>query len=261
MQLTRCALITGATGGIGEALCREFASHGHNLVITARNKQRLLDVAERLKSAYQVEVLTIPADLNQPDAAKNLFRELREGRMEIDFLINNAGFGLGGAFFHNKLKTQEAMIRVNAIATTKLCRMFLPGLIGRGGKIMNVASTGAFSGGPYNAVYCATKAYVLSLTEALDCELRGSGVSVSALCPGAVRTGFAHRANMESTRLFHYGVMKPRDVARAAYRGMMRGEKLIIPGCLNKILVLTTRFLPRCVSARASGFIQRQFTC
>lgn len=260
--MSKTALITGATGGIGEAICREFARHGHDLIITARDRRKLDAMAARLRNTYGVEVAAIPADLNQPDAAKKLFQEVRESGAHVEYLVNNAGFGLGGYFFHNKPKTQDAMIRVNVLAPTRLCRTFLPDMLDRGsGRILNVASTGAFMAGPHNAVYCASKAYVLSLSEAIGEELSGSGVTVSVLCPGATRTGFARRADMETTRLFNYGVMSPREVACAAYCGMMRGQKIIVPGCLNRMLLAAVRLSPRCAATRLSGFIQRQFTC
>lgn len=262
MSIKRTALITGATGGIGEALCHEFARHSHDLVITARNKQRLDELAARLENMYGAHVKAVAVDLNQSDAAKTLFHELRDTSVTIDIFVNNAGFGYGGYFVHNRPKTQEAMLRVNVFTPTKLCRMFLPGMLNRGyGKILNVSSTGAFVGGPYNSVYCASKAYILSLSEALSCELCNSGVTVSVLCPGATHTGFAHRANMETARLFNYGVMRPRQVAFDAYRGLMSGERLIIPGCLNKMIVAAIKFAPRCAAAKVSGFIQKQFTC
>lgn len=260
--MSATALITGATGGIGEALCREFARHGHSLIVTARDSRKLDEMAARLRRAYGVEVFVIASDLNQPNAVRKLFQEVRESGAHVEYLINNAGFGLGGYFFHNRPKTQDAMLRVNVLAPTRLCRMFLPDMLDRGtGRIMNVSSTGAFMAGPYNAVYCASKAYVLSLSEAMGEELSGSGITVSSLCPGATRTGFASRAKMETTRLFNYGMMSPKDVARAAYRGMMRGEKIIVPGCINHMLLAAARLSPRCVATKVSGFIQRQFTC
>lgn len=262
MSHMAAALITGATGGIGEALCREFARHHHNLVITARDRLRLEKTAGRLRRAYKINITTIPADFNQPDAAKKLFREIRDSGIDIHCLVNNAGFGLGGHFAHNKLKIQDAMIRVNISAPTKLCRMFLPGMLERGcGHILNVASTGAFVAGPHNAVYCAAKAYLLSLSEAITHELRGSGVTVTTLCPGATRTGFARRANMETTRLFNYGVMSPEAVARAAYAAMIRGDRLIVPGYRNRAILLAAKFMPRRAAACISGYIQEQFAC
>lgn len=256
------ALITGATGGVGEALCREFARHGHDLVITARNRQKLEQLASRLNHVYGVKTVALPADLNQPDAVKKLYREIRDSGIVIDFLVNNAGFGLGGYFFHNKLKIQDAMIRVNIMAPTRLCRMFLPGMLSRGsGKILNVSSIGAFMAGPHNSVYCASKAYILSLSEAIGYETSGSGVTVSTLCPGASRTNFARRADMETTRLFNYGVMSPGRVARAAYDGMTRGEKLIVPGCLNRLVLAAVKLSPRCAGTKLSAFFQRPFTC
>lgn len=258
--MAKTALITGATGGLGQALCREFARRQFNLVITARSKTKLGELAAALRRGFGVSVTAIPADLNQPNAAKNLFVEVRDGGHKIDVLVNNAGFGLGGFFFHNRLRTQEAMLRVNIAAPTRLCRMFLPAMRERGGgRIMNICSTGSFFPGPFNAVYCASKAYLLSLSEALAEELSGTGVSVTAVCPGATHTGFAHRADMETTRLFNWYVMDPRDVAHEAFVGLMAGRRVVVPGCLNRAMAAAARFLPRGTAARLSGMYQRQF--
>lgn len=254
----RVVLITGATGGIGEELSVKFAAHGYRLILTARKAERLEELARRLHGGYGVQVTVIPVDFRKDNAAQELYNSVSDMGLGVDVLVNNAGFGLGGPFACNRPDLQSAMVRVNILAVTELCRLFLPDMMLRGrGKVINVASTGAFVSGPMNAVYCATKAYVLSLSEALAEELEMSGVTVTALCPGATRTGFAHRAGMESTRLFRCGVMAARDVAEAAYNGMVAGKRLVIPGLFNKAIVHAIRLAPRIVATKVSGAIQR----
>ncbi|HHY53155.1 MAG TPA: SDR family oxidoreductase, partial [Clostridiales bacterium] len=207
MKLSKTVLITGATGGLGQALCRQFAREGYPLIITGRNPSRLTTLARRLQAAYGVEVRTIELDLGVQGGAQALCERLGQMGAQVDILVNNAGFGLGGPFVENAVEKQQEMLYVNVHAVTELCRRLLPGMIKRGwGRILNVASLGSFVPGPYNSVYCASKAYVLSLTRALAQECRGTGVKVTALCPGATHTGFAHRAGMESTLLFRVGV-------------------------------------------------------
>lgn len=261
MSSGKTALITGASGGIGEQLCREFARHGYDVIITARDGEKLGDVAIRLRETYGVKVKTIVADLNQEDSAKVIYHKVRDAGLQVDVLVNNAGFGLGGYFFQNRPRTQDAMIRVNMLSPTRLCRMFLPGMVARGsGKILNVASTGGFVAGPMNAVYCASKAYVLSLTEALAEELSATNITVTALCPGGTHTGFAHRADMETTRLFNYCVMDAWDVAHIGYIGMMMGKRVVVPGLCNKLMIAGIRLLPRSVAVCLSKAIQRPYT-
>lgn len=254
------ALITGASGGLGQELCREFARNSYDLIITARDPAKLRVMAAELRKTYGVRVAVIAADLNQEDAPRQLYEKTRAAGVEVDVLVNNAGFGLGGPFVRSRPRLHSSMIRVNILAPTRLCRLFLPGMLERGrGGILNVASTGAFVAGPGNAVYCATKAYLLSLTEALADELRDTPVVVSAVCPGAIHTGFAHRANMETTPLFNYGVMHPGQVARQAYEGFFRGRPVTVVGLLNQLLIGAVRLLPRCVAVHGSGLIQRQY--
>ena len=258
--MPKTVLITGATGGLGQALCREFAKRQFDLLVTARSKQNLDALAVALRRGFGVSVTAFAADLNQPDAARKLFVEVRDSGHRIDILVNNAGFGMGGFFFHNRLRSQEAMLRVNVLTPTKLCRMFLPAMRERGGgKILNICSVGSIYPGPFNAVYCASKAYLLSLSEALAEELCGMGVTVTAVCPGAIHTGFAHRADMETTRLFNWYVMDPADVAREAFLGLMAGRRIVVPGGFNRAMIAMQRLLPRCVSAKLSGMYQRQF--
>lgn len=261
MKKNRTALITGASGGLGQELCREFAGHSYDLVITARDPARLRRIAHELRKAYGVRVTVIAADLNQQDAPRQLYEKLARAGFQIDVLVNNAGFGLGGNFVHNRPRVQEAMIRVNVLAPTRLCRMFLPGMIKRGqGGIINICSTGSFVPGPFNSIYCGTKAYLLSLTEALADELRDSPITVTAVCPGAIHTGFAHRADMETTRLFNYGVLSPDEVARCAYRAFTTRRRVVVVGALNRLMIAAVRLLPRDIVARASGIFQQQYT-
>lgn len=261
MKNNPTALITGATGGLGIHLCREFALHGYDLVITARDPAKLRELAAQLRGSYGVRVVRYALDLNQNTAPRQLYDKLRAAGIQIDVLVNNAGFGLGGRFVQNRPRVQDAMIRVNVLAPTRLCRLFLPGMLRRGhGGVLNVASTGSFVPGPYNSIYCATKAYILSLTEALAEELRETPVTAAAVCPGAMHTGFAHRAGMETTRLFRYGVMHPADVARYAYRRFAEGRPVSVAGALNKAIVAAVRFVPRCVAAGLSGSVQKPYT-
>lgn len=257
---TKTALITGATGGLGIELCQEFARHGFDLVVTARDPRRLWRLSARLREMYGIQVALVVLDLNQPDAPRLLYRKVREAGLSVDVLVNNAGFGLGGKFGDNLPRLQDAMLRVNVQAPTRLCRLFLPGMLARGrGGILNVCSIASYVAGPNNAVYCASKAYLLSLTEALADELRDTPIRVTAVCPGAMHTGFAGRADMEDTSLFRFGVMNPRTVARRAYRAFAQGKTQTVPGALNRGMITLARFVPRCFSTRLSGLIQQPF--
>ncbi len=257
MKRTKTALITGATGGIGQALCSRFAQQGYRLIITGRNPTRLNRLAQRLYSTYGTEVRCIGMDLGVKGTARELCVRLDQMGAVVDVLVNNAGFGLGGPFVENQPEAQQEMLYVNIHTVTELCRRLLPGMLERGwGRILNVASTGSFVPGPYNGVYCASKAYVLSLSRALAEECRGTGVAVTALCPGATHTGFARRAGMESTLLFRAGVMTPAQVAAQGYRGLMEGRTVVIPGHQNKAVYFLSRIAPQRLVAQISGAIQ-----
>lgn len=259
MQEKKTALITGATGGLGAQLCREFARHGYGLVVTARDPEKLRRLAGWLRELHGVPVTVLVADLNQPNAAQLLYRKVRQAGVQVDVLVNNAGFGLGGLFVHNRPRVQDAMVRVNMLTPMRLCRLFLPGMLRRGyGGVLNIASTGGFVAGPYNAVYCAGKAYLLSLTEALAHELRETPVKVAAVCPGAMATGFANRAGMESTLLFNVGVMPPAEVARRAYRAWECGKMVAVPGAWSRATLLAARLMPREWATRLSALAQKQ---
>jgi uncharacterized protein len=239
------ALITGASTGIGLDLSR-LAARDFDLIITARDQARLEQVAAQLEGQYGHRVHVIPADLAQAEAPGRLFVEIGQRGLRVDALINNAGFGAYGAFAETNAQTQLEMIQVNITALTHLTRLALPGMLERRhGRIMNVASTAGFQPGPLMAVYYATKAYVISFSEAIANELKGSGVTVTCLCPGATETEFARRADMGESRLFKLGAMKSADVARVGYEAMLRGKTLVIAGLKNRILAQSVRFTPR----------------
>jgi short-subunit dehydrogenase len=245
--MQRTALITGASSGIGLDLAHVFASEKWDVVLVARTEARLREVAAEIEKKFGVAAYVVAADLTRSDAPAEIMTALGERGIELDALVNNAGFGLTGEFAQNDLRTELEMIQVNVVAVTQLTKLALRPMLARGrGWIMNVASTAAFQPGPLMAVYYATKAYVLSFSEALADELRQTQVKVSALCPGPTETGFAAAAKMESSRLFK--MARPAhsaDVARAGYEGLMRGARVVIPGIRNKLLTQSVRVSPR----------------
>lgn len=252
------ALITGASTGIGLDLAR-LAARDFDLIITARDQARLEQVAAQLQDQYGNRVHVIPADLAQSEAPDRLFVEIGQRGLRVDALINNAGFGAYGAFAETNAHTQLDMIQVNITALTHLTRLALPGMLERRhGRIMNVASTAGFQPGPLMAVYYATKAYVISFSEAVANELKGSGVSVTCLCPGATETEFAKRADMGESRLFKLGAMRSADVARAGYKAMLRGKTLVITGLKNRVLAQSVRFTPRKVVTAIARNLQER---
>ena len=231
------ALITGASGGIGLDLARLLARDGYEVVLVARTENKLRALASELGGTY------IAADLADPDAPRAVFAKAGA----VDVLVNNAGYGLFGPFAETHLRKEMEMIQVNVVALMQLTKLVLPRMIERrAGRILNVASTAAFQPGPLMAVYYATKAFVLSFSEAIADELRDSGVTVTALCPGPTETGFASAAKMEESRLFNMGkLMTSAEVARAGYDGMMQGKRIVIPGVRNKLLAQSIRVSPR----------------
>jgi uncharacterized protein len=245
--MTNTALVTGASGGIGLELARLLASGGHDLVLVARSEAKLHEIGEQLEQEHGIAATVIASDLSKPNAARDLVETLRAASTEIDVLVNNAGYGLNGEFVDNDPQTQLDMIQVNIVALTELTRLLLPSMVARrSGRILNVASTAAFAPDPFAAVYGATKAYVLSFSEAIAEELRHSGVTVTALCPGPTQTGFSTAAGAGSTRL--YSKQKPMssaDVARAGYQGMNSGRRVVVTGLRNKLLVQSARMSPR----------------
>jgi uncharacterized protein len=239
-------LITGASGGIGYELAKLFARERHNLILVARSGEKLTQVANDLQVAG-VTVRTFALDLGQPASPKFLYDQLQKDGVNIEVLVNNAGFGAYGDFAEMAEDEILGQINLNITALTELTRLFLPAMIARrSGRIMNVASTAAFQPGPLMAVYYATKAYVLSFSEAVANEVRNSGVTVTCFCPGPTRTGFGRRAGNDKARVFKQaGVMSAERVALDGYRALMEGRTLAISGVQNWLVAQSTRFAPR----------------
>jgi len=249
-------LITGASGGIGYELAKLFARDHHNLILIARSGDKLAQIATELR-AQNVTVKTIALDLATPLAAKFLFDQLQTEGIAIDILINNAGFGAFGEFAQMSNGEIFGQIQLNITALTELTRLFLPAMLARRtGRIMNVASTAGFQPGPLMAVYYATKAYVISFSEALANEVRHSGVTVTCFCPGATHTGFAKRAGNDKSRVFkQLGAMNVERVALDGYRAVMEGRTLAISGAPNWLVAQSTRFAPRKLVTAISRWI------
>ena len=258
--MAKTALITGASTGIGHALSKCFAADRHNLVLVARQEPKLRQVAGELSGQFGVSAKIIVADLAKPDAPQKIVDEVNKDSLQIDYLINNAGFGLGGKFAETDLAVELDMMQVNMTALVHLTKLFLPGMLARkNGRIMNVASTAAFQPGPLMAVYYATKAFVLSFSEAIANELTGTGVTVTALCPGPTQSEFQQRAHIENTRLIKgnfMGLMTSEAVARIGYHGFMQEKRLVIPGLMNKMGVQSVRFSPRRVATQVARMLQ-----
>jgi len=251
------ALITGASTGIGYELAKLFARDKYNLVLVARSGPKLAQVGEELREQHGIVVKTIPLDLGLPQASQNLFEETQREGIHVDILVNNAGYGKSGRFADIPPEEEYGQIQLNVTALTLLTKLYLgPMLKRRSGKIMNVASTAAFQPGPFMAVYYATKAYVLSFSEAIADELKGTGVSVTCFCPGATLTEFQKRAQTENSRLFkRLTPMDAKTVAEDGYRALMAGSTLAISGFKNWLLAESVRFAPRKVVTAISRWV------
>jgi short-subunit dehydrogenase len=240
------ALITGASSGIGRELAKLVAKDCSMLVLVARSLNRLQELKQELETTYPVSVKVVTKDLSKAAAAHEIYVELEREHVSVDILINVAGFGGYGAFVETDWRKEEKMIGVNILATTEMTKLFAKGMVDRkSGKIMNVSSTAAFEPGPLMSVYYASKAYVLSFSEAIANELSGTGVTVTALCPGPTATGFARAAGIANSRLFKYApVASAEDVARYGYRAMMKGKTVAIHGMMNKVMAFSVRLAP-----------------
>lgn len=251
-------LITGASAGIGLELARIFAQHKSNLILVARREDTLKSLAGELSSKHKVDCRVLAADLADPTAPTTIFEYASKEGMNVDVVVNNAGFGANGKFAELPAQTQLNILQVNITALVHLSRLFLPSMIERRkGGILNVASTAAFVPGPLMAVYYSSKAFVLSFSEALANELAGTGVHVSCLCPGATATEFQSVANMKNAQLFEGPlVMDAATVARMGYDGLRRNQAVVICGLANQMLVAASRVIPRDVSAAMARRIQ-----
>ncbi|MGP4060847.1 SDR family NAD(P)-dependent oxidoreductase [Halobacillus sp. H74] len=250
------ALITGASGGIGYELAKLFAKSGYNLIVVARTEEKLLQLKTELEGH---PVTIIPQDLSEPGAAEIVYDKVKELGLTVSVLVNNAGFGLNGYFEELPLLDQQKMLQVNVNALTELTHLFLPEIkaarfrsIPKG--VLNVASTAAFQPGPKMSVYYASKAYVLSLSEALVEELKDTSVTISTLCPGATDTNFFKTAKAEHTKLVN-STMSSESVAKAGFLGFVKGKRVIIPGTANQSMAYLSKWLPRSVSAKFAHYI------
>jgi uncharacterized protein len=241
------ALITGASGGIGYEFAKLFAQNGYNLVLVARGEKKLRELAQGLEQAHTISAHVIAKDLTDPASPKELYADLQNASITVDILVNNAGFATYGLFAEIDMDKELQMMQLNMVTLTYLTKLFLRDMLKRQkGKILNVASTAAFQPGPLMAVYYASKAYVLSFSEALSNETQGTGVSVTALCPGPTESGFQARANMEDSKLVSSGsLMNTATVARIGYQALMNQQPVVVPGQMNRLLTLLPKFLPR----------------
>lgn len=249
-------LITGASEGLGREFARVFAHHGHPLVLVARNQTRLDELASQLRSSFAVDIRTISQDLSLPNAAEELKNTLVGQEIEVEILVNNAGFGIHGLFPKTDWQATQDMLNLNMMTATHLTHLFLPEMLRKNrGKVLNVASTAAFQPGPFMACYFASKAYVLSFTEALAEELRGTGVTATAFCPGPTRTQFQKRSHTENIRENAFA-MDAAPAVDAAYHGLMQSKRIVIPGFTNKLLALLVRLSPRSLVMKVTRYLE-----
>ncbi|PKH66941.1 short-chain dehydrogenase [Flavobacterium sp. ALD4] len=256
--MKKTALITGASSGIGFELAKIFAREGNDLVLVARNVSKLQELKNSLEKEFSIKAFIIAKDLSKIDSAQEVYNELKNKSIVIDYLINNAGFGDFGMFTDTNWKKEEEMIQLNITTLTQFTKLFLKDMVlQKKGKIMNVASTAAFQPGPTMAVYYATKSYVLHFSEAIDNEVRDKGITVTALCPGATESGFQDAADMNESKLVK-GRKLPtsKEVAEYGFRAMMKGKRVAIHGLFNSIMANSIRFTPRALTVKLVRLIQ-----
>lgn len=257
------ALITGATGGIGLEFARIFAKEKHALILVARNGERLGEIKTLLEADYGIQVEMIVCDLANDNAPEQVFRHTEEKGWRVDILINNVGFGDHNCFFDTAWERQKNMIDINIMALAHLAHLYGRKMReNRLGKILNVASVASFCAGPYMSVYYASKSFVLSFSEALSEELSPYGVTVSVLCPGPVKTGFEKNAGLEDSKMFKILLVSdPVSVARAGYRGLMKGKTLVYHGFVTKVGNIFFRLIPRALSRKLAKYINTVKEC
>lgn len=250
-------LITGASSGLGAIFARRLAAQKQNLVLVARRKDMMDDLASELSKANGVSVVVEAADLSAPQAVPKLMKILAAQNLEVTSLINNAGFGTVGAFVEQDLMRQTEMVNLNAVTLMQLCHVVLPGMIKRkNGSILNMASVAAFQAGPGMAVYYASKAFVLSFSEALHEEVKSQGIKVSCLCPGATKTDFFAAAKAENSRLVSMAGSAEK-VVDDGLNGLRRNQAIVVSGVMNNIFAQSTRFSPRVVARRIAGQLNK----
>ena len=247
------ALVTGASEGIGYELTRLFAENGYDVVMVARSKDRMKEIADEVENEFGISAQVIKKDLSVPGSSEEVY----EKSPEIDVLVNNAGIGTCGFFHENDTEREVDTVRLNVETPTHLTRVFLEDMVERDeGRILNVSSMAAFQPGPTMAVYYATKAYLLSFSEALSNELKSTGVSVTALCPGPTETAFIQKAGEENSRINEGDKMSQRTVAEAGYNGLMKGKNVVVPGFKNRMLVRLTKIAPKSLVIRVVRYLQ-----
>jgi short-subunit dehydrogenase len=250
------ALITGASAGIGKELARVFAAEGHDLILVARRLSELQALGTELEQQYRIRARALACDLTLESALRDLLVEIHD--VDLDYLVNNAGFGTVGTFAELDAEREAAMVALNVTAVVRLTRAVLPGMIARRkGRILNIGSTAGFQPGPYMATYYATKAFVNSFSQALAYEIRGTGVSVTVSCPGPTASEFGALAGLDRSRLFRMGTATSASVAREAYRAMQRGRPMVVHGWRNRVLAQSTRFSPRALLCAITGYLNR----
>lgn len=254
--MKKTALITGASSGLGAEFARIHASKGDNLVLIARGKDKMTALKVELENQYDISVCVISKDLSDQAAPKAVYDELKAQKIHVDYLINNAGFGDFGLFAQCDWEKQIQMINLNIAALTYMTRLFLPDMIkNKFGKILNVASTSAFQPGPTMSVYFATKAYVLSFSEAIANEAKGTGVTVTALCPGPTDTGFKAASALDRSSLFKGSQIAPsKEVAEFGYKSMMKGKTVAVHGFVNLLMSQSVRFAPRNIATAIARY-------
>lgn len=262
LSMNKTALITGASSGIGYELAKQFARDRTDLVLVARDEPRLQQIAAEIETSSGVSVKVIRADLSRATSSEEIYTETARLHIAVDYLINNAGFGLLGAFSDTDPKSELDMLQVNIVSLVHLTKLYLLDMLARGsGGILNVASTSAFQPGPFMAVYYASKAFVLSFTEALAEELRGTGLHATALCPGPTATDFVRRAKMENIRFMKskaIAMMTAAKVAEIGYRAFLEGKAVVIPGFLNQLGAQSVRVSPRALVRRITRKLQEE---
>ena len=251
------ALVTGASSGIGLEIARQFAKHQYRLVLVSRNQEKLDLVADDLRNNGAPEVTAIALDLSRPDAAQTLFQNIKDRKIRVDTLINNAGMGLYGKFPELPLEKDTEMMQLNMLTLVSLTKLFLQPMLEQGhGRILNVASLVAYQpGGSRMATYYATKAFVLSFCKGLSVELRGTGVTVTALCPGPTKTAFEETSGAAKTFLYRLPKTSARRVARATFRATRSGRRVVIPGLLSKFLAFAGELPPRRIALEVNNLL------
>lgn len=252
------ALVTGASLGIGKELAKLFAADGRDLVLVARSEDKLQSLAQELEGAHGIRAHVVPADLSDPTAPATIFAALQGKEIQLDYLVNNAGFGASGPFAEVPLQLQRDMVQVNVDALVALTHLALQGMLARGkGRILNIASTAGFQPGPDMAIYYATKAFVIMFSEGIAEEVKDAGVTVTAHCPGATLTNFGDTAGNATSILFKLGAAPADKVARHAYRSMMQGKVVAIEGLMNWVGAFMVRFSPRALIRKVSRWMNK----